>query len=234
MKKLVFLLLLLTLCLGLAACAASDPTPAPTPSEKAQAPEETPEPSDDGLPDIDPNSWQFVLVNPWNEISGDAPALENFEGVPFDARIIGSLSDFAQGARDAGYSFRAFSGYRDYATQAYLYNRKVEQVGEAKARTIVAYPGTSEHQLGLAVDIIDYYYTNLDAEQENTPTQQWLMENSWRYGFILRYPNGSSDITGIIYEPWHYRYVGLDAAKEIYDLGVTLEEYLDMFYEPID
>ena len=112
MKKLVFLLLLLTLCLGLAACAASDPTPAPTPSEKAQAPEETPEPSDDGLPDIDPNSWQFVLVNPWNEISGGAPALENFEGVPFDARIIGSLSDFAQGARDAGYSFRAFSGFR--------------------------------------------------------------------------------------------------------------------------
>ena len=66
------------------------------------------------------------------------------------------------------------------------------------------------------------------------PTQKWLMENSWRYGFILRYPNEKSDITGIIYEPWHYRYVGEEAAAEIYELGLTLEEYLDMFYEPLE
>ena len=90
----------------------------------------------------------------------------------------------------------------------------------------VALPGTSEHELGLAVDIIDEFYTNLDAGQENTSTQQWLMANSWRYGFILRYPNGSTDITGIIYEPWHYRYVGLEYAKDIYERGLTLEEYI--------
>ena len=98
----------------------------------------------------------------------------------------------------------------------------------AVAAESVAVPGTSEHQLGLAADIIDEHYPNLDKGQEETGTQKWLMENCWRYGFILRYPNGTTDITGIIYEPWHYRYVGVDYAKEITDLGVTLEEYVAM------
>ena len=95
---------------------------------------------------------------------------------------------------------------------------------EENARTevgkVVAVPSTSEHQLRLAVDIVDI------ENQEKTAVQKWLMENSWRYGFILRYPNDKSDITGIVYEPWHYRYVGKEAAKEIYDLDVCLEEYL--------
>ena len=98
----------------------------------------------------------------------------------------------------------------------------------AIAARSVAVPGTSEHQLGMAVDIIDEYYAKLDEGQEKTATQQWLMENCWRYGFILRYPNGTTDITGIIYEPWHYRYVGERYAREITELGVTLEEYLEM------
>ena len=94
------------------------------------------------------------------------------------------------------------------------------------AATEVAMPGTSEHQLGLALDIIDNRNWNLDESQASMPTQQWLMENSWRYGWILRYPNEKSEITGIIYEPWHYRYVGKTVAAEIYNLGVCLEEYL--------
>ena len=68
---------------------------------------------------------------------------------------------------------------------------------------------------------------NLDESQEDTAVQQWLMKHSWEYGFILRFPTGKSDVTGIIYEPWHYRYVGKEAAKEIYDRGICLEEYLD-------
>ena len=70
-------------------------------------------------------------------------------------------------------------------------------------------------------------YQQLDTHQETTKVQKWLKENSWRYGFILRYPNGKSDITGIIYEPWHYRYVGKEAAAEIYEQGICLEEYLE-------
>jgi len=91
---------------------------------------------------------------------------------------------------------------------------------------VVAVPGTSEHQLGLAVDLVDLDNQNLNESQEKTAVQKWLLENSWKYGFILRYPNDKRKLTGIIYEPWHYRYVGKDAAREIYETGVCLEEYL--------
>ena len=96
-----------------------------------------------------------------------------------------------------------------------------------KAATIVAVPGTSEHQLGWAVDIVDKSYQVLNEKQATMPAQKWLMEHSWEYGFILRYPVDKSGVTGIIYEPWHYRYVGRDNAKAIYDSGLCLEEYLE-------
>ena len=92
---------------------------------------------------------------------------------------------------------------------------------------MVAVPGTSEHELGLAVDLTDNDYRELDEAQEDTATQKWLMENSWRYGFILRYPNDKSEATGIIYEPWHYRYVGKATAKAVYESGLCLEEFFD-------
>ena len=91
----------------------------------------------------------------------------------------------------------------------------------------VAAPGTSEHELGLAVDIYSSENIELDESQEDTETQQWLMEHCYEYGFILRYPKDKSEITGIIYEPWHYRYVGVDAAMDIRDSGLCLEEYLE-------
>jgi len=100
---------------------------------------------------------------------------------------------------------------------------------ERIAATEVARPGTSEHHTGLAVDIIDADYPVLDDTQEQRPTQQWLMENSWRYGFVLRYPTGKTDITGIIYEPWHYRYVGEETAKLMEEQDLCLEEYLDIY-----
>jgi D-alanyl-D-alanine carboxypeptidase len=99
---------------------------------------------------------------------------------------------------------------------------------EAYARSvqIVAVPGTSEHHLGLALDIVDSSYTKLNHQQAKMPTQKWLMEHCWEYGFILRYPADKSDSTGIIYEPWHYRYVGVDVARELQESGLTLEEYI--------
>ena len=97
---------------------------------------------------------------------------------------------------------------------------------EAEAATVVLRPGTSEHHLGLAVDIIDTKLWALDERQAQMPAQRWLMENSWRYGFILRYPPEKTHITGIIYEPWHYRYVGTELAAELHGSGLTLEEYL--------
>ena len=97
---------------------------------------------------------------------------------------------------------------------------------DQKAATVVARPGTSEHELGLAVDIVDASYQQLDERQKSTPVQQWLMEHCWEYGFILRYPDGKSDLTGIIYEPWHYRYVGVETAQALRESGQCLEEYL--------
>lgn len=129
------------------------------------------------------------------------------------------------------------SANRTNSDQQALFENKVQRVkaqypdltqaqAEAEAATVVALPGTSEHQLGLAVDIVDTQLNALVEEQENLEGQQWLMEHCWEYGFILRYPKGTTDVTGIIYEPWHYRYVGKELAKEIHELGVTLEEYL--------
>ena len=97
---------------------------------------------------------------------------------------------------------------------------------EREAAQETAVPGTSEHQAGLAVDIIDAGYPKLNEKQASMPTQKWLMEHCWEYGFILRYPEDKSEITGIIYEPWHYRYVGVETAKVIHEQGLCLEEYL--------
>jgi len=138
--------------------------------------------------------------------------------------------------RAAGHGITLISAYRPNSTQVYLYDKKVnyyrnlgydEATAKAKAATVVAVPGTSEHELGLAVDLADSSYPYLDEAQEKTDTQKWLMEHCWEYGFILRYPNTKTESTGIIYEPWHYRYVGKDVAMELRSSGQSLEEYLN-------
>jgi D-alanyl-D-alanine carboxypeptidase len=127
------------------------------------------------------------------------------------------------------------SSYRPHDKQVRLFKEQVaknmkegmtREEAEKEAGTVVAVPGTSEHEMGLAVDICDSENQLLDESQANTDTQKWLMDNCWDYGFILRYPVSKSEITGIIYEPWHYRYVGVEAAKEIQARGICLEEYL--------
>ena len=105
---------------------------------------------------------------------------------------------------------------------------------EKIAATISAIPGTSEHQLGLAVDIIDTQIWDLVEAQENLPGQKWLMEHCWEYGFVLRYPKDGRESTGIIYEPWHYRYVGKELAAELHELGLTVEQYLDSLGVPVE
>ena len=181
--------------------------------------------------------WRLLLVNPWNALPEDyeveLATLSN--GLQVDARIYDDLNDMLTDCRAAGLEPIVCSAYRTQATQTRLYNNKVARVRasgvpedqvEAEAARWVAKPGTSEHQTGLALDIVAASYQILDEKQEDTAEQQWLMENSWKYGFILRYPSEKSAVTGIGYEPWHYRYVGKAAAAEIYRTGVCLEEYL--------
>ena len=98
---------------------------------------------------------------------------------------------------------------------------------EAEAALLVARPDTSEHQLGLAADIVSAGNQILDESQEQTPEQQWLLSHCQEYGFILRYPSGKTELTGVSYEPWHYRYVGVEAAGKIMEQGLCLEEYLE-------
>ena len=153
-----------------------------------------------------------------------------------DSRIAESLMDMIHDAAKAGHTIYIISAYRDLDRQTYLYKAEVKEWlalgysqkgAEEKAATVVALPGTSEHHLGLAVDLVDSTHVQLDEGAELTKGYKWLVKNCHKYGFILRYPNGATDITGIIYEPWHFRYVGEEAAKEIMEAGITLEEYLE-------
>lgn len=128
------------------------------------------------------------------------------------------------------------SSYRSIEKQAELFQSKCQyylsqgyqqEQAEKLASTWVARPYYSEHHTGLALDIVSVDNQKLDESQEDTKEQQWLMENSWKYGFILRYPKNSIEITHINYEPWHYRYVGKNIASIIYQRKITLEEYLN-------
>ncbi len=184
------------------------------------------------------DDWRLILVNPWNPLPTDYEIsfTELVNGHRVDERCYPDLQQMMDDCRAEGLQPIICSSYRSQETQQSLFDNKVQRLiaqgysakdAPAGAAKVVALPGTSEHQLGLALDIVDVNNQNLDDSQAQTAAQLWLMENSWRYGFILRYPADKTDITGITYEPWHYRYVGKDAAKEIYEQGICLEEYLD-------
>lgn len=181
--------------------------------------------------------WNLVLVNDWHPMEeGYVPKLADVgNGHQVDERIAEALKKMLDDAKKAGLHPMICSSYRTVEYQQKLYEEYMgnaikrgkgywEALKETKDST--AFPGRSEHNIGLAVDIVSSTYTQLDQKQETTPEAKWLAENCYKYGFILRYPNGKTDITGIIYEPWHYRYVGVEDATKITELGVTLEEYL--------
>ena len=180
-------------------------------------------------PQIDPDDWMYILANPWHEIGDYTPELASLEGQQFDVRILDAMREFAEAARAEGLSVLLSSGYRSYESQTYLFNRKVAQYGEEVAQTIVARPGTSEHQTGLCCDITDRYYEMKDSGLEETELYRWMSRHCQEYGFIVRFPKGKEEITGIIYEPWHFRYVGTEAATYIMEHDLTLEEFLALY-----
>jgi D-alanyl-D-alanine carboxypeptidase len=137
-----------------------------------------------------------------------------------------ALEDMFAGAKKDGVILAGVSAYRSYATQKALFNRYVKKDGEKKARTYSAIPGTSEHETGLAIDVSGSD-GKCGAEDCFAGTKEafWLDQHATEYGFIVRYPKGKDAITGYKYEPWHLRYVGKDAAAEIAEKGITLEEY---------
>ena len=175
--------------------------------------------------------WNLMLVNSRYHIpSGYEPELIRLSnGEKVDARIYPELQEMFDNARMVGYGLFVRAGYRSGEEQQELMEDKIsdyeaEGYSSREARRLakkwVAEPGTSEHELGFAVDI--------NGKGQNADSlYQWLSENSWKYGFILRYPEDKKEITGIDYEPWHFRYVGKKAAKVITQKGICLEEYLE-------
>ena len=141
-----------------------------------------------------------------------------------------ALEALFEGAAEAGLTLYATSGYRSYSTQKAIFDRKAAERGEQAANRSVAKPGYSEHQTGLAMDIEGETTlgTGLTEAFGESPEGIWVAEHCHEYGFIIRYPKDKTNITGYIYEPWHIRYVGVEAATEITELGVTFEEYILM------
>ena len=190
---------------------------------------------EDGIP------WNMTLVNAENPMQeGYVPELAEVEnGYSVDARIAEDLNAMLAAARADGCQPQICSAYRSVEKQVQVFNDTVNgwinqgsSFWDAYQRTTqeVALPGTSEHGIGLAVDIVSNQYAELDAKQAETKEAQWLQEHCYEYGFILRYPPEKQSLTGIIYEPWHYRYVGREMAQKIKESGLTLEEYLGKTY----
>ncbi len=186
---------------------------------------------------IDTSAWNLLLVNWENSIPSDYPVqLAEFEnGYQVDARIIPEMRAMFDTALSEGYDLMVGSAYRSYDYQTGLFDRQVQrnvsqgyanEEAIAVAATVVAKPGTSEHQTGMAVDIVTPEYQRLDEGIAQRPEIQWLFEHAHEYGFILRYPQDKTETTKIIYEPWHYRYVGVEAATYMKENNLVLEEYL--------
>lgn len=137
-----------------------------------------------------------------------------------------ALTRLFEQASSEGITLLGVSGYRSYQTQKEIFENKARLQGEAQANRTSARPGQSEHQTGLAMDITSPSVYNLSTSFGSTPEGKWVAQNAADFGFIVRYQRGKEDITGYIYEPWHLRYVGIGAARYIYQNGITLEEYL--------
>lgn len=220
--KIMLLCLILILLSGAAVCIA----PGRLPEERSvptAAPETAP---------TEPGDWALTLVNADHPIPADweSELVTLSNGVQVDARIYPDLQAMFDEARSEGIYPVVGEGYRTHEAQEAMLQEKIsaflaegysQTEAEQLARDWVAEPGTSEHELGLAADI------NADKTRSaNEEVYTWLAENAADFGFILRYPADKTDITGIDYEPWHYRYVGKEAAAEIMQSHLTLEEYL--------
>ena len=181
-------------------------------------------------------AWNLVLVNDWNAVPDSYESETEMYWIGdqrLDKRIQSAVSELL--AAGSAYNIRVVSGFRDQAHQARLYNNEVQKWvntgmsqadAQIKAATIVKQPGHSEHNLGLAMDLGGSGNEKLEEDFEETEAFRWLIAHCAEYGFILRFPKDGEDQTGVTYEPWHYRDVGKEAAKEIMERGITLEEYL--------
>lgn len=191
------------------------------------------------LSELSVDDWSLILINKMHPVPDDYEfELANIsKGMQCDERVLQPLLTMLSEAKQQGASLVVVSPYRDYNRQRVLFNRKINaymNLGYSytesyqKTSQAVTVPGASEHQIGIAFDIVGVDYFKLDEGFANSATGQWLLEHSAEYGFVLRYPEGKEDITGIMYEPWHFRYVGVQAAMYMKENDLTLEEFVDL------
>ncbi len=224
--------------------ASSEPPSSSEPPEPASEPESTPVSVSAPQPEprttfASPEDWELILTNTELPLpSGYAPPeLEVFvEPYNVDSRITAAALEMFANAKEDGISLVLVSAYRseqrqreifESKKQEYLAAGKSEEEAVAATAEYHAKPGCSEHQTGLALDIMTADYTDMVAGYAETPAAKWLVENAEEFGFILRYPEGKTEITGIAFEPWHYRYVGEGNARIMNERGFCLEEYID-------
>ncbi|MDE5893767.1 MAG: M15 family metallopeptidase, partial [Acetatifactor sp.] len=184
------------------------------------------------------DDWRLILVNKQHPIPQDYDfTLATIKGSQqCDERIIDDLLAMMQAAKDAGFNLLIQSPYRSDARQEWLFDRKIKLfMGKGmsymdafkRASQVVMVPDSSEHQIGLSLDIVCDYYESLTQGFGETQAGIWLEEHCAEFGFIVRYPRGKEYITSVEYEPWHFRYVGVDAATIIMEQGLTLEEFVE-------
>ena len=218
------------------------PAEEPVPAEIVEPVTVTPEPENDLLPskpDVDVTAWNLRLVRKDHPLPEDfQPDLMDIENdQQFDARAGKYLLQLIADARAAGYTVYCCSGFRPYETQYLIYWNHVneymdqgmtQEAAEAATRLAVNYPGGSEHQLGLAMDLLEYAGQDMQPYIGGSGLMLWLEEHCADYGFIIRYPDGKTDITGVEYEPWHLRFVGT-CARYIMENDLCLEEFLALY-----
>ena len=228
---------------------------APAPTEQPAAPAPTEQPVVETVPTEQPlrfdlSEWQYMLVNgdhsidqyePENLVYLNMTADEtdfqtsyNPNRIAVDARIAQPLMDMALACKAAGLPVYLSSGYRSYSDQAANFTRICQNNGitdgkDSNGHYITMPAGCSEHQTGLCCDITDYYQPTKNSSLDDIPTLVWLRENCADYGFIWRFPSDKSDVTGVMGESWHFRYVGEEAAHYIMDNHLTLEEFWQQF-----
>ena len=180
-------------------------------------------------PELDPASWELALYGRGSEPLEDEPVTVRVEGVSVDQRIAEPLRAMLSDARSQGLHVYLSCGYTDRAAQEHICRRCAERYGETAALAITGRPDENEHRSGLAVDIADRWYEDKDESIADTELFAWLSEHCCEYGFILRYPEGKKELTGHVFEPWHFRYVGVEAARFMTANGLTLEEFLELY-----
>ena len=176
------------------------------------------------MEETDMSDGYLIICNKYHKLKDnyvpDLVSLSGYGGGQMERVAAEHFKEMSNAAKKDGIKVYNVSGYRSFNTQKSLYNNYVNRDGKEKADTYSARAGTSEHQTGLATDI-----NSVSSSFENTSAFKWLKVNAHKYGFILRYPKGKEFITGYMYEPWHFRYVGEDVAKVIYEKDITYEEY---------